>query len=124
MIRLTCTNCRATLEMDEAFAGGVCRCQHCGTIQTVPSHLKSTATPSYVQPVASKSLYKNQSRAGTGSSAAAADVQAPSGLDELADVVASSGLAGSGLAGTGVANRRGATAPPPAGGGYQQPHAP
>lgn len=22
--------------MDDAFAGGVCRCQHCGTIQRVP----------------------------------------------------------------------------------------
>lgn len=40
MIILNCTNCHAVLEMDEAFAGGVCRCRHCGAIQTVPLHLK------------------------------------------------------------------------------------
>lgn len=43
MIRLTCRKCRAGLELDDAFAGGVCRCQHCGAIQTVPSHLKPVA---------------------------------------------------------------------------------
>ena len=35
MISLPCSHCQKTLEVDEAFAGGVCRCQHCGTIQTV-----------------------------------------------------------------------------------------
>src|SRR5215217_6168635 len=43
MISLTCTNCRTVLTIDDAFAGGVCRCQHCGTIQTVPTHLKGSA---------------------------------------------------------------------------------
>jgi hypothetical protein len=28
------------LELEEAFAGGVCRCRHCGAIQTVPAHYK------------------------------------------------------------------------------------
>src|SRR5436190_21930613 len=82
MIRLTCTKCKATLEMDEAFAGGVCRCQHCGTIQMVPSHLKATATPATD---ASKAVY--QSPAGVGGAGGPS-----SGLDQLADVVASSGL--------------------------------
>src|SRR5947199_233426 len=41
MIRINCTNCKAQLSIDDAFAGGVCRCQYCGTIQTVPKHLKS-----------------------------------------------------------------------------------
>ena len=30
------------LLFDDAFAGGVCRCQYCGTIQTVPSRLKTS----------------------------------------------------------------------------------
>src|SRR5215203_2350529 len=85
MIRLTCTKCKATLEMDEAFAGGVCRCQYCGTIQTVPSHLKATAaaTPAAA---GAKGAYPPQGGGGgpTGT--------LHSGLDELADVVASSGL--------------------------------
>lgn len=88
MIRLSCTGCKQTLTIDDAFAGGVCRCQHCGTIQTVPKHLKgqgqkqapaAAAAPGKTQ----KSLYQNRARvAGQGS-----------GLDELGDVVASSGLA-------------------------------
>ena len=40
MIQINCTNCKALLLIDDAFAGGVCRCRHCGTIQTVPKHLK------------------------------------------------------------------------------------
>lgn len=36
MIRLSCSRCRHMLEIDAAFAGGVCRCQFCGTIQSVP----------------------------------------------------------------------------------------
>jgi hypothetical protein len=40
MIRIACTSCKAILTVDDAFAGGVCRCQHCGTIQVVPAHLK------------------------------------------------------------------------------------
>jgi len=43
MIRLRCTGCDAILEMDDAFAGGVCRCKHCGTIQTVPRDARAAA---------------------------------------------------------------------------------
>src|SRR3954447_15196584 len=86
MIHLTCTKCRARLEIDDAFAGGVCRCQHCGTIQTVPAHAKDRAGAT--QPVAgSKAIYHRG-----GKSPDASD-----SLDELAGAVASSGLSGSGL---------------------------
>src|SRR5688572_21548665 len=84
MIAINCTHCKQRLEMDEAFAGGVCRCQHCGTIQTVPSHLKKTAAAA---------------ASGNGKPAQSASASHDgSGLDELADVVASSsGLARSTL---------------------------
>ncbi|HEV7299314.1 MAG TPA: hypothetical protein VGN72_08115 [Tepidisphaeraceae bacterium] len=77
------------LTIDEAFAGGVCRCQHCGTIQTVPTAAKG-----------------NDGLVGgsiTGQSLGGSKVMVPkqqssgTGLDDLADIVASSGLAGSGL---------------------------
>lgn len=96
MIRLICTNCRAALEIDDAFAGGVCRCQHCGTIQTVPRTGESQgATPG-------KSLYQAKprhsgARRGPGDSAE---------LDTLAEIVASSGLSGSGLAHGGHRQKR------------------
>jgi hypothetical protein len=45
MLVLKCTTCGATLELDEAFAGGVCRCIHCGTIQTVPNQLRPVVAP-------------------------------------------------------------------------------
>lgn len=96
MIRINCTNCKAQLSIDDAFAGGVCRCQYCGTIQTVPKHLKSADAGSGV--VASsavgaspKTLYRNKARNGDG--------HLSSGLDAIAEAVAtSSGLSGSGLA--------------------------
>jgi hypothetical protein len=91
MIRISCTNCKTILSIDDAFAGGVCRCQHCGTIQTVPSQARQTAQVGHA---ASKSLYQNDARS------------AGSGLDDLADIVVSSGLASSRL-----------TKPPGAGGG-------
>jgi hypothetical protein len=84
MIHINCTNCRATLQIDDAFAGGVCRCQHCGTIQTVPAHLKGNAPDT---PAATGELppaYQSSRGGGTG-------------LDELSDAVISSGLARSGL---------------------------
>jgi hypothetical protein len=74
MIRISCTNCKTILSIDDAFAGGVCRCQHCGTIQTVPSQSRTAQ----VGAGASKSLYQGDARSG-------------SGLDELAGIV-SSGL--------------------------------
>lgn len=78
--------------MDDAFVGGVCRCMYCGTIQTVPSHLKKQngdRPAAAAQPQASKALFmqtvREQSESGTG-------------LDDLAEAVSgSSGLTGSGL---------------------------
>jgi len=94
MISITCTNCRAKLTIDDAFAGGVCRCQFCGTIQTVPAKGKpATASSAAPQAAASKTLYQNKAR-GRQSGANG------TGLDDLASAVASSsGLAGSGLSG-------------------------
>ena len=103
MILLTCTNCRQTLEIDDAFAGGVCRCSHCGAIQTVPSHLKGSATP------AGGSVNAAQVAAGASTNGAAAggsrtlyargDGSQQSGLEALGDVVSGSGIAGSGFGG-------------------------
>src|SRR5215208_3688540 len=70
MIRLICTNCKATLEMDDAFAGGVCRCQYCGTIQTVPSSLKKNGRSGAPAP-ASKTLYQRKFRTSAGQATAA-----------------------------------------------------
>jgi len=83
MISIACTNCQTVLTIDDAFAGGVCRCQHCGTIQTVPSHLKSTARPTGPGKSApgSKTLYQHRANSDAGT-----------GLDELAGAIASSGL--------------------------------
>lgn len=74
MISLNCTKCQAQLQIDDAFAGSACRCQFCGTIQTVPGKRRAS------QPAGAgtKTLYSNQAR------------QAGSGLDALAEVVASS----------------------------------
>src|SRR5512132_1524014 len=93
MLSLTCTNCKAVLEIDDAFAGGVCRCQHCGTIQTVPASLKRSGTKSGTpQPAMAKTLYQKKPRA-------PGEVgRSGSGLEALADSVgASSGLARSAL---------------------------
>src|SRR6478672_3397887 len=86
MISLTCTKCKATLEMDDAFAGGVCRCQYCGTIQTVPSRLQGTGRPSSPSATGQKALY-----AGAGNTSGGMGGALPSsGLDDLATAVASS----------------------------------
>lgn len=106
MITISCTNCKSQLSIDDAFAGGVCRCQHCGTIQTVaaPQKPPRPGSPGAGQPpkppVGSKALYQGTGRAGATSG---------TGLDELAEAVASSGLAGSGLA----SSRHTASAAPP-----------
>ena len=86
MISITCTHCKTLLEMDDAFAGGVCRCRHCGTIQTVPSQLKRPALPQ----VAASADSVSGSRAvfGRGGSEPAVNSE----LEGLAEVVASSGL--------------------------------
>jgi hypothetical protein len=89
MISITCTNCQTLLSIDDAFAGGVCRCQHCGTIQTVPSKKKegAGATAAGLGVKTPKTLYQKRTR----------DASVGTGLDELAEVVTSSGLVGSGL---------------------------
>jgi hypothetical protein len=85
MINITCTSCKKVLSIDDAFAGGVCRCQHCGTIQTVPARASSQkATAGAVK--ASKTLFENKARS------ASTATGSGSGLDDLADVVQSSGL--------------------------------
>jgi hypothetical protein len=117
MISLTCTNCQTVLTIDDAFAGGVCRCQHCGTIQTVPSHLKRkrAAAPGIPaqgqedpQSGSGRTLYKQRSRPEPTSS---------TGLDALADVVSGSGISSGGLtssrfAAPGTAKAPTTTAPP------------
>ena len=84
MIRLACTNCREILTIDDAFAGGVCRCQHCGTIQTVPA-----ATAAAANGVVTGGPNLGGGRNGSVYGTAAAE---GTGLDELAGAVASSGL--------------------------------
>ena len=93
MIRLTCANCQAQLEVDDAFAGGVCRCKHCAAIQTVPrrggTKVGKTISGQAGGGDEPKTLYSTKSRAGMAST--------PSGLEELAEAVHGSGLVGSGL---------------------------
>ena len=106
MISLTCTSCQKVLEIDDAFAGGVCRCQFCGTIQTVPARLKGTAKNGAVA-VGAKTLYQRKPRV---------PGQPSSGLEGLTDsVTTSSGLTSSGLSrGSLKANRAPSpTTPPP-----------
>ncbi len=85
MISITCTQCQAALSIDDAFAGGVCRCQHCGTIQTVPARKREGAGGTAAGVRAPKTLYQKRTR----------DASVGTGLDDLADVVTSSGLAAS-----------------------------
>lgn len=106
MIQINCTNCQAVLTIDDAFAGGVCRCRYCGTIQTVPKHLKaqgqngdggnagsgSGVVAAVAGAKAPKTLYQKK--------AAVADPgigPSGTGLDDLANIVASSGLSSSRL---------------------------
>jgi hypothetical protein len=35
-IILKCSRCKEHLEVDDAFAGGICRCVHCGSLSEVP----------------------------------------------------------------------------------------
>ena len=42
MIRIYCVNCKTLLEIDDGFAGGVCRCIHCGKMQSVPKASRAT----------------------------------------------------------------------------------
>jgi hypothetical protein len=89
MISITCTNCQSVLTIDDAFAGGVCRCQFCGTIQTVPSKAQAALHATGVG--AAKSLYQKESAPPRAEASG-------TGLEDLAGAVAGSGIAGSGLA--------------------------
>jgi hypothetical protein len=105
MISITCTNCQTLLSIDDAFAGGVCRCQHCGTIQTVPSKRKDGpgGTAAGLGVKTPKTLYQKRVR----------DASVGTGLDELAEVVTSSGLGGSGLSSRSARPAGSAVAAPP-----------
>jgi hypothetical protein len=115
MIQINCTNCKALLQIDDAFAGGVCRCRYCGTIQTVPKHLKNAANGNGESTVAAveqaaasaksaKSLYKKTAIDSSGSG---------TGLDDLASIVASSGLSSGRLQKKSGANAAAAAAAKP-----------
>jgi hypothetical protein len=82
MIVIQCTNCKRQLSIDDAFAGGVCRCQHCGTIQTVPAAGQAAA---HADAPAARSLYQHSGNRGDSGSTSG------TGLDDLAGLV-SSGL--------------------------------
>ena len=70
MIVVKCSQCKAQLEMDDAFAGGVCRCHYCGTIQTVPAAAKRQAGKS--SPDAAPAAKAPAAKAGDGLDALAA----------------------------------------------------
>jgi hypothetical protein len=80
MITVNCSQCKAALEMDDAFAGGVCRCHYCGTIQAVPANARRVAAAPAVPP------------RGNGAAPHAPAAPRGDGLDALADAVASTGL--------------------------------
>ena len=71
MISLTCTSCKKVLQIDDAFAGGVCRCQYCGTIQTVAASLKNSPNAAGT---GSRTLYQRKSPVVSGHAAAGAAV--------------------------------------------------
>ena len=82
MITLVCTKCSTVLTVDDGFAGGVCRCSACGTIQAVPRKGESPAkagTPGAV-------IYERSKREAVSKE-----------LEALGEVVTSSGIAGSGI---------------------------
>jgi len=43
MINLSCPKCETELEIDDGFAGGICRCFDCGTLMTVPAKANGRA---------------------------------------------------------------------------------
>jgi hypothetical protein len=99
MIEITCTSCKRALSIDDAFAGGVCRCQFCGTIQTVPA--RGAAQKSATAAAKTKTLFENKART------AGAGIGSGSGLEDLADIVQSSGLSNADL------RKPKSSAPPP-----------
>ncbi|MCC6581593.1 MAG: hypothetical protein IT440_14265 [Phycisphaeraceae bacterium] len=57
-MELECPQCRQVLEIDEAFAGSVCRCSHCGALMTVPA--KESERPSARRPERPQSVGQTQ----------------------------------------------------------------
>ena len=55
-IILKCSKCREHLEVDDAFAGGVCRCVHCGALSQVP--LQPTTLDRQGRPVSPPEMAK------------------------------------------------------------------
>ncbi len=82
MIRITCAKCKTILTVDDGFAGGVCRCQHCGAIQTVPAVTKKQTDALTPAPAARIVSVGNQSAV---RAPAPPTVEAP--LDDLAAAV-------------------------------------
>jgi hypothetical protein len=98
MIRITCVKCNAVLEIDDGFAGGVCRCVHCRAMQSVPK-----ARQASVPAAEPKALYTpKNSRSGQAASGGVAE--------ETGSEPSGSGLGSSGVYG-GSAQRR--FIPPP-----------
>ena len=89
MITLVCTKCSTTLNVDDGFAGGVCRCSNCGTIQTVPARGQRAT--------GGEAIFERPTRGAS-----------KRDLEALGDIVTSSGLAGSGI----LRHARKPTAPP------------
>jgi hypothetical protein len=113
MITVICTQCRAQLEMDDAFAGGVCRCQYCGTIQTVPALSKLKRRQSAPAAATAPAPVTTLPPGGVaprphGNGAAHGNGVPSNGLDALAEAVASSSGLGRGSL------RSGPAAPEPA----------
>src|SRR5688572_5959054 len=85
VIALNCTSCKKSLDIDDAFAGGVCRCQYCGTIQTVPAKVKSSPRPGTPAAAAAaaappqKALYQRKSGATPEATSPAAAPAPPAG---------------------------------------------
>jgi hypothetical protein len=85
MIQINCTQCQELLQIDDAFAGGVCRCKFCGAIQTVPKRLKGANGDEFSEASAGGTTTTTYKRIST-------DAPSGTGLDDLAGIVASSGL--------------------------------
>ncbi|QQE11670.1 hypothetical protein JD969_19650 [Planctomycetota bacterium] len=52
MLELHCPKCNQSLNIDEAFAGSVCRCSNCGTLMSIPELPASKHnTPPEDQPI-------------------------------------------------------------------------
>jgi hypothetical protein len=94
MITLVCTKCSTVLNVDDGFAGGVCRCSACGTIQTVPRKGEKPAKAGAGGTV----IYERVSREAVNKE-----------LEALGEVVTSSGISG-----TGIFDRSTRTRPVPA----------